>query len=365
VAALLGEKARTEVWSGPIVDSDVHAVVPSLDALYPYLDDVWKQHIRERGWNGPSTDDTYPPGLPSTARPEWRPADGAVPASSISMLRDDILDPWDVDYAIVNCVYGIDAGPPDLSAALARAANDWLIEEWLDADERLRASIVLPAGGPAAMAAEIDRVGDHPGFVQALLPVRSGRLYGNRLYHPLFEAVERHDLVAGIHWGGSNDSLPSTPSGQASWYTEEYAAEVQVYQAQLISLIAEGVFQTFPALRVTMLESGFAWVPLWTWDLDRGWKSARREIPWVDRSPFQLIRDHIRFSVAPTDAVSSNQLAPVIKWLGSEDMLMFATDYPHMHDDDLQLLLDAAPESMRPKLMSESAREWYRLPPPA
>ena len=40
---------------------------------------------------------------------------------------------------------------------------------------------------------------------------------------------------------------------------------------------------------------------------------------------------------------------------------MFATDYPHMHDDDLGMLLDAMPESMRPKLMAESARQWYRL----
>jgi predicted TIM-barrel fold metal-dependent hydrolase len=360
-APILGGGIRDEVWSGAVIDVDVHAVIPSLEAVYPYLDDVWKQHIRERGWRGPSTDGTYPPALESSARSEWRPADGSVPASKVSHVQEHILDPWNVEYAIVNCVYGIDAGPPDLSAALARAANDWLIREWLDVDQRLRASIVLPSGGPAAMAAEIDRVGDHPGFVQALLPVRSGSLYGKRVYHPLFEAIERHDLVAGIHWGGVNDGAPPTPSGWPSWYAEEYVAEVQVFEAQLISLIAEGVFQLFPRLRVSMLEIGFTWVPMWMWDLDRGWKAARREIPWVSRPPFELLRQHVRFSVAPFDAVSAEELAYVIGWLGSHDLLMYATDYPHMHGDDLSLLLRATPEPMRPKLMAESARDWYRL----
>ncbi len=40
---------------------------------------------------------------------------------------------------------------------------------------------------------------------------------------------------------------------------------------------------------------------------------------------------------------------------------MYASDYPHYHDDDLTVLLDSVPESVRPRLMADSAREWYRL----
>jgi uncharacterized protein len=42
-------------------------------------------------------------------------------------------------------------------------------------------------------------------------------------------------------------------------------------------------------------------------------------------------------------------------------MLMFATDYPHSYDDDVTALISAASPAMRPKLMAENAREWYRL----
>ncbi len=87
----------------------------------------------------------------------------------------------------------------------------------------------------------------------------------------------------------------------------------------------------------------------------------RREIPWVKQPPFTVIRDRMRFSVAPVDAGPPVELARTIGWLKSEDLLMFATDYPHMHDDDLATLLAAMPESMRGRMMAESAREWYRL----
>lgn len=357
-------RAPSELWDGPIVDVDVHVEVPGVEVLRPYLAPVWRQYVDERGWSQPFGTFPYPRNSPASARPEWRPDDGRAPASELSLIQEHILDRGGVEHAILNCLFPIDSGPPDLSVALARAVNDWLVAEWLDADPRLRASIVLPArNDPAAVAAEIDRVGGHPGFVQALLPVRSGMLYGKRLYWPVFEAIERNDLVAGIHWGGSNEGLPPTPSGWPTRYIEEYVSEIQVFESQLINMVAEGLFQKFPALRVSMLEIGFTWVPMWLWDMDRNWKGIRREVPWISRPPFQIVRDHVRFSTAPLDADRSEELEHVLRWLGSDDMVLYASDYPHMHDDDLTVILEAMGEESRAKLMADNARAWYRLDP--
>lgn len=357
--ALLRGQSRKDVWSGDVIDVDVHAVVPSLDILLPYMNDFWQQHVRERGWRGP-TDFTYPPGVSASARPEWRP-EGRVPASDVSLLREHILDPWDVDCAIVNCYYAINMGHPDAAAALASAVNDWLIAEWLDSEPRLRASLVVASHDPEEIIKEIRRVGDHPGFVQVLMPVRSGRLYGRRIYHRVYEEMQRHDLVMGLHWGGTNEADAPSSTGWPSWYAEEYVAEVQVFEAQITNLIAEGVFQAVPGLRVSVLEIGFLWLPSWAWRMDKEWKGMRREIPWVNESPFSIIRDHMRFSVAPLDAGPTEEVAHAVGWLKSEELLMFATDYPHAHDDDLTQLLEATPQSMHRKLMSENARDWYRL----
>ena len=360
--ALLGDKTRREVWDGPVIDCDVHANVPSYPTLFEYMDPVWVQWSRDRGWAGPiGLPLTYPPNAPSTARPEWRP-EGRPPASDLSLLQEHILEPWGTEYAVLNCYYAIGSlRHPDWAAALASAVNDWIIGEWLSKDPRLRASLVVPARDPAAAIREIERVGDHPGFVQVLWPVRSDRLYGHRIWHPVYEAAARHDLVIGLHFGGTSEDAPS-PSGWASWYVEEYAAEWQNFAAQVTSFVAEGVFKAVPSLRVAVLEGGFTWVPVWGWRFNKEWRGLRREIPWVDRPPSEIIREHMRFSVAPMDIETPEQVAHIVEWLGSEDALMFATDYPHMHDDDLATLLAGVPESMRAKLMAESAREWYRLP---
>lgn len=358
---LLEGKPRQELWSGSVIDCDVHANVPSLEALFPYQEEVWAQFAKDRGWGGPTgVNIAYPAGAPTTARPDWRP-EGGVPASDVAMLKEHILEPWDVERAVLNCYYAVDSlRHPDWAAALARSVNDWLVAEWLDKDPRLVASMVVPARDPAAAVKEIERVGDHPRIVQVLMPVRSERLYGQRIFFPIYEAMTRRDLVMGLHWGGTPEGEPST-GGFPSWYAEEYAAETQSYGAQITSLIAEGVFQQFPGMRVAVLEGGFTWVPGWGWRMNAEWKGLRREIPWVDRPPMDIIRDHFRFSIAPIDAGPPQEMAKIIRWLDTEDALMFATDYPHMHNDDIGAFLELLPESMRRKVMADTARDLYRL----
>jgi predicted TIM-barrel fold metal-dependent hydrolase len=343
-----------------VIDCDVHANVPSLETLFPYLDPMWVDYMRERGWSGPVVAVAYPPGAETTARPEWRPRAG-LPAADVSLLRRHVLDAWNVEAAILNCYYAVDSiRHPDWAAALASAVNDWIIDQWLDREPRLRASLVIPARDPIAAAREIDRVGKHRGFVQVLMPVRTDGLYGQRRFWPIYEAIVRNDLVAGIHWGGQSEGAPS-PTGFASWYAEEMAAETQVYGAQLTSLVIEGTFQKFPNLRVSMLEGGFTWAPTWMWSINKKWKGLRTEIPWVKRLPTGIIRDHIRFSTAPIDLGPPEHMRQLLEWFNTDDILMYSSDYPHLHQDDIDVLLRVMPEEMRTNVMSETARRWYEL----
>jgi uncharacterized protein len=352
---------RTVAWDGPVIDADVHANVPSVSTLFPYMDRLWVDWCLERGWTGTSaTAMHYPPRSHRACAPQYRPETG-TPASSVDLLRRDVLDPWVVDHAIVNCYWGIDAmRHPDWAAALARAVNDWLIAEWLEKDSRLRATLVVPARDPQAMIDEIRRVGDHPGFVQVMLPVRNDSPWGNRVWHPVLREIAEHDLVAGIHYGGTTDGSPST-TGLASWNAEEYAAEWQSFATQITSLVAEGVFRAVPDLRVSMLEGGFLWLPVWGWRMNKEWKALRREVPWLSEPPLDTIREHVRFSTAPFDGGPSAMLPKALEWLSSEDLLMFATDYPHGYDEDFADLFAAMAPSMRSRTMSENARDWYRL----
>src|SRR3712207_6583061 len=116
---------------------------------------------------------------------------------------------------------------------------------------------------------------------------------------------------------------------------EEAVGMAHIFQTQLTSLISEGTFAEFPDLRVTMVEGGWTWLPSLMWRLDKNWKALRREIPWTTMPPSEYIRQHVRFTTQPIDAPENPKyLRQIVDQLGSDDLLLYATDYPHWHSDD-------------------------------
>ena len=344
-----------------VIDCDVHNSVPNVQALCPWLSPFWREYIEQSGFKGPI--DTAYPNAPTSARRDTKPASGGPPGSDLALIREQVLDPWGTELAILSCDYAVEAvHNPDADVAIARAVNDWQIAEWLDRDPRLRASIVVPSKQPDAAAREIERVGDHPGFVRVFLPVRSPIPYGKRHYHPIYEAAIRHDLVVSLHFGGAPGN-PPTSVGWPSYYIEEYAGMAQVFQGQLMSLIVEGVFDRFPALRIALVESGFTWLPPFLWRFDKEWKGLRREIPWTKRLPSEYVREHVTLTLQPIDGPpDAARLLRAIDQLGSDDLLVFSTDYPHWHFDEPDEALPAGlPSSLKRKLLSDNARTFYRL----
>jgi predicted TIM-barrel fold metal-dependent hydrolase len=362
-----------------VIDAAVHNDVPSTKALYPYLPEYWVEHIENTLFKGP-TEFYYPPNSPIAARPGSRPtgsdaeksvagrsgavlAVGTPPASQLPLVREQVLDQADVEAAVLVSAYPIDSlHNPDAAVVLASAFNDWQIAEWLDKEPRLRASIVVPVQIPHLAAREIERVADHPGFVQVALPVRTPLPLGNRNYHPLWEAIAQHNLVAAIQFGGIPGN-PPTQSGWPSYFFEEYVDAALTFASQLTSIISEGVFDLFPTLRVALIESGFTWLPAHMWRFDKEWKNLRRLVPWVKRPPSEYIREHVRLTVQPLDApADTRQLLQLVDQLGSDDLLLYASHYPRVHAaDSEERLIRHLPEPVARKIRSENARALYGL----
>ena len=350
--------ARTQ----SVIDCDIHNELPSIDLLIPYLADFWQDYIRSAGYPGPAAGD-YPRGAPTSARPGSIPPGGGAAGASLELVRQQALAPFNTEIGILNCAFRVQSvKQEDLAVDLATAVNRWQIDAWLAPEPRLRGSLVVPSQTPARAAREIDRFGQHPQFVQVVLPVRSYIPYGNRFYDPLYAAAVERDLVVGIHFGGSPGHAPS-PVGWPSTYLEEHANMAQVFQSQVISIIAEGVFDRFPDLRIALIEGGFAWLPSLMWRLDKEWKGLRSNVPWVRRPPSDYIRDHIRLTVQPVDTPpDSVYILQAIEQMESDAMLMFATDYPHWHyDRDEEAWPVTLPEPLHANIWSENARAFYRF----
>lgn len=333
------------------IDCDVHCAPASFDALQPYLSDYWRQYISEAGIRLTGVAHAYPPGVVPP------------PPSTYEELASNVLDGAAAPRLVVlNCVTGFETHRnPYFSAAVASAINDWMREEMLDRDERLRASLVVSTVSTEDAVAEISRVGDDPRFVQVLLPVRSDLPWGHKMNHPIFAAARERGLHVGLHaWGRAGKA--ATPSGFTTTYLEDYVANQPIAQAQVLSFVSEGVFERFPDLRVVLMECGFAWLPPLLWRFDKDWKGVWREVPWVKHRPSEYVREHFLATTAPAhlpaDAVAVKQL---LEMMDAPATLAYASDYPHDHGNGLSALLDQLTDDERRRVMWGNAAALYGL----
>ena len=363
MAERLAERATREESKVGIVDCDIHNMVPSAGALKPYLSERWQKHqelIGSRGQRGFLKYNIYPKVSEYAARVDARPPSGDPPGSDLDFMRKQLLDSIDLEYGILNTLHpgAGDELNEEYGAALARAVNDWQIAEWLEKEPRLRASIVVPYENAELAAAEIDRVADHPGFVQVLLVIRTKEPLGKWRYWRIYEAAERHGLPIGVHFGGLGGHA-TTSSGWPSYYLEDHTVMSMAFQSQVISLVCEGVFERFPNLHIALLEGGFAWLPPLMWRLDKHWKRLREEVPHLKKPPSEYIREHMWLTTQPMEEPPNpKDLLQVIKHL--QDRLMFATDYPHWdYDDPNRAFQVRLPGDLKRKIFSENARALY------
>jgi predicted TIM-barrel fold metal-dependent hydrolase len=347
------------------IDCDVHINVPNMQALLPHLDEYWRDSVIDRGLNSLESI-SYPPKAPLTARPDWRGKSGEPP-DSLEMLRTHALDRPGSDIAICNCLYGIQLlFSEDMAGAFAKAVNDWVATEWLDREPRLRASIVVPMQNVEFAVAEIERCAKDTRFVQVLVLAMGEAPLGRRQYWPVYETATRLGLPLGIH-AGSSYRHPPTSLGWPSWYAEDYSAQSQGFQSQVASLVCEGAFAKFPKLKVVLLESGVTWLPAFLWRLSKFWRGVRAEVPWVDRSPCDIVRDHVRLTIQPFDGPDDPALvAQLVDHLQSDDMLLYSSDFPHWQFDGDDAMPAGIPKNLHRKIRLDNALATYgRLAQPA
>lgn len=350
----------------PRIDCDVHCAPSSYQDLYPYLSGYWRQYIEEAGIRLSGLSGPYPPGAPTSASPAAREAaragDGPATPASYAALAERVLDPLALHYAVLTCLTGCETHRnPYFAAAVAAALNDWLRAEFLDRDPRLRAALVVSTLSPQDAVAEIERVGGTGGFVAVLLPVRGDIPWGNKVNHPIFAAARAHGLHVVLHAWGRSGRAP-TPSGFATTYLEDYLGNQTIAQAQVLSLVAEGVFTRFPDLKVVLAECGFAWLPALLWRFDKDYRGVWREVPWLKRLPSEYVTEHIRATTAPAHLPRGpDDLRRLLAMFDAGSLLTWASDYPHDHGDGLAALLDQVGDEARRAILAGNAAGLYGL----
>lgn len=346
-----------------IIDTDVHNTLKSHMELVPFLKEPWKSRMITQGlYLAQSYPNPY-----GVFRKDAYPPSGTKPGSDPDYLLKQLVEAYDIEYALLNGeeIMHVSAIPdPDYAAAIASAYNDHLIENWLSKIKKFKGSLVVTTQDPHLAAREIDRLGSHPDIVQVIMTSGARMPYGQRFYHPIYEAAERNGLVVAIHPGseGCGMNNPPTPAGYPSNYLQWHTSLSQNFMAHLISLVCDGVFEKFPNLKFVLIEGGIAWLPHLMWRLDKNFKALRAQAPWLKRMPSEYIRDHCYLTTQPIEEPENfKHLEQIFDMIDGDHIIMFSSDYPHWDQDEPTEVLKRLPLESKKRIFYENAKNLYKL----
>jgi uncharacterized protein len=343
-----------------LVDTDIHPHAPAT-AIGPRLPERYRDRWDTFGSRVPGPPEIYPRVSNAGFRLDSRPV-GGFPGSDLQMVRDQLLDEFGVDHGVLIPLQGHGYGveEPEYGAALCRALNDWLAEEWLAEEPRLRGSIAVTFEAPDLAAEEIRRRADDPRFVQVLISTGGELGFGRRRYWPIYEAAAEAGLPIGAHTGGLE---MHRGAGWPSFYLEEHVWNGNTMASLMMSMLTEGVFARYPELQVVCIEGGIAWAGPLMWALDEGWSQLRADVPHLRKPPSDYIREHFWFTTQPIEEPEDPaHLATALEHIGMNERIMFASDYPHWDFDSPRLAPRLFPAKLRKSIMGPNACRLYGLP---
>jgi predicted TIM-barrel fold metal-dependent hydrolase len=288
-----------------------------------------------------------------------------VPGGDPEFSREQLLDAYGIDYAILNPFNALIAPttggnqPRAFSDAMLRATNDWLSDKWLAADPRWLGSIATHFDDPASAVDEIERiVTSSDRWAQIILPLTMSAPLGNPRYRSILEAAVEHGLPVGMHV--TNGAQTAT-----HFYDYHVSHPLGAY-AHLASLVFEGVFDELPHLKIVFIEPNWSWIAPFAWRLDATWRVLRDEVPDLQRKPSEYVGEHVWVTTQPAEEPEKKQwfhdAYRQFSRLSGANHMMFTTDYPHW---DFDSPLEAVPSGLTPEtrelLMWQTAAELYGL----
>jgi uncharacterized protein len=252
--------------------------------------------------------------------------------------------------------------------AIARAYNDWLASYCAADPTRLFGAAMLPVQDPSAAAVELRRAHDELGFPAAFVRPNPccGRSLSDPAYEPVWEAAVEVGMTIGVH-EGSSVIVPTLgadrPFNPLILHAVSHAFEEMLACAQLIAF---GVLERHPDLRLVFLESGGGWVPFWLERLDEQAESFGAYCPEMRLTPSEYFARQCWISYEIDE-----RTLPVLVPLIGESRIVWGSDYPH-HDatfpgavKTLERTLAPLDDATRARILGANAAELYRLPPRA
>lgn len=350
-----------------VVDNDVHPV-PKSGQFLEHIPEPYRSRYFLRQPVGELVTYDAPDYAEAKAmRMDAFPGDGEFPGSDPDMAFQHVMMEAGCDIAILEPGSPEDQ-TPEIASARATAMNRWLDAQWLSGHgnwhERWRGSICAAIEDPESAAREIEYWAGHPYMAQVLIHAEPRPSWGHPKYDPIWRAATKHDITVACHLGrGAFENYPRPPVGWPS-YNHDFMVTYSLLAAnQVMSLIFDGVFERFPALRIVLVEHAFTWILPLMWRMDKIYAARKNDLPGLRRKPSEYVLDHIFFSTQPLDYPEDKlELTRAMEMMQADKLLLFSSDYPHWTYDDPSWVIKHIPHQMREAIMHENGKQLYKLP---
>jgi predicted TIM-barrel fold metal-dependent hydrolase len=327
-----------------LIDCDVHLsrAIP-WDRVCQYLDDPHRSRIKESSHN-PTPDSGWD-----------RTVGGKIALSHVhddqETLNEILCEEYGVDYPILNTTSRLTRLPEtEYAVELMSAYNDVLLDI-LDEFDHFRGLVTIATQDPQAAAEEIDRIGDEDDIVGIYIST-GGPMYplGDSRYDVIYEAARDHDLAVGYH--GHVDAMisdfPRQNQALEKYFSINVLGHPWYQMLTLTSLMENGTMAKFPDLDFVFMEAGLGWVPYMMYRMNKEYSMRRSELPLLEKSPEEYIRDQCYFATQPIDEPNNPaHLAHIVDMLGA-DSIAFASDYPHWDHDNPAATVDQLKRILEP-----------------
>ncbi|WP_251331322.1 amidohydrolase family protein [Haloplanus pelagicus] len=286
-------------------------------------------------------------------------------------VQQPVCEELGVDYPILNTAPSfVDHLPRERARAEMKAANDVLLDRFLDEYDHFYGLCTVATTEPDKAAEELDRMGSERQIVGAF--IESGgpdKPLGNPRYDVLYQAAQDNDLPIVTH-GFSGAAVqwdfPTLVRDLENWLAVRTLSHPFSQMLHLTSMIYQGVPEKFPDLNFVFLEAGIGWIPYMIGRLNRGYKQRRDWAPLLERTPEEYLRESFYIGTQPIGEPNDRRHMHQLLQMVGPEMLMFSTDHPHYDFDSPSALVDRylAPFSRaeQDRILAGNAREVFGVP---
>ena len=191
------------------------------------------------------------------------------------------LDKTGISWTVLYPTAGLATGrimAEEWAVVACRAYNTWLYERFLRNSTRLRGVALLPFQDVDAAVCELRRAVKELGMLGGMLPSNGEAIHGHlgsKNYWPIYEEAEKLGCAIAVHVGCLHHVGMDSFS---TYYPAHALGHPFSLMIQAAGMLAHGVFQRFPKLRVAFLEGGATWVPFMMDRLDRSYHDGHVQL---------------------------------------------------------------------------------------